>query len=282
MRPWVLVDVPNLAYRAFYSTGGLTHEGRSTGVVYGFLRELCKLADTFGPKMPNFQYGFFFDGGRLLRSDLFPGYKMRKDTPERAEVKRQIKLLRELVLPELGFKALYRQSGYEADDLIAEAVSKLAGAGRKVLIVSGDQDLYQLLRFPDVTVYDPLSKKRHTFDSFRKTKGITPAFWPKVKSLVGCTSDTVPGCNGVGEATAIKFFNGDLKPTARERAARAFTESDEYQRNLKLTALPYEGTKTLLFHSHEFTREKWAGVCKEYGLRSLLHQSPVPEKARKG
>lgn len=273
-RPWLLIDAPHLAYRAYYSTGGLTHNGKLTGVVFGFLRELSNLAERFDTD----RVGFFFEGGKLHRSAVFPGYKLRTDTQERKEVKAQIKLLKDHVLPKLGFRNVFSYPGYEADDLIAQAVTQLCLNGRPLVIVSGDKDLLQLLHKPNVSVYDPKAKRSTTFDKFTKVMGISPAFWPRVKALVGCTTDSLPGLDGVGEATAIKFVNGTL-PTHLVRYAqcrKAVADPDSvFHRNLKLVTLPYEGTPDMVFLKDELTREKWRAVCEEYGLRSLLHHLPV-------
>lgn len=278
-RPWLLIDAPHLAYRAYYSTGGLTHNGKLTGVVYGFLRELANLADRFDTD----RVGFFFEGGKLLRSGVFPGYKLRADTQEKKEVKAQIKLLKDVILPKLGFRRVFSYPGYEADDLIAQAVNQLCLRDRPIVVVSGDKDLFQLLHRPNVSVYDPKVKVATTFDRFSKIMGISPAFWPRVKALVGCPTDSLPGLDGVGEATAIKFINGTL-PThlLRYKQCRKAVEdpTSVFHRNLRLVTLPYEGTPELVFAKDDLTRDKWLAVCEEYGLRSLVTQFPVGGKTR--
>jgi hypothetical protein len=54
---WLFLDCHYLGYRAYYSTGGLEHGSRPTGVLFGVLRDLRDWASRFG----NPDVAFFFD-----------------------------------------------------------------------------------------------------------------------------------------------------------------------------------------------------------------------------
>lgn len=241
MNGWLFLDVSYLAWRAYYTTGELSHEGKPTGVLFGIFRELRDLRKKFDTR----NVAFFFDHEVNLRKRKYPWYKVRtgKNCPTeavRGSVRLQIDQLRTALLPRLGYGNLFQAEGYEADDLIAWAAGRLAKP-RNCTVVSNDADLYQLFR-RGVAIYRPSPGELMTEYDFRERFfGLDPDRWAEVKAIAGCPSDTIPGCEGVRELTAAKFLTGQLGGGVRYKDIREWVKTSQYDINLELCRLPYPG-----------------------------------------
>lgn len=274
---WLVLDVNNLGWRSFHTRGKLSHGGAVTGVVFGLLKDISKLMDDHATT----DVAFCFDLGRGKRKDLFPGYKdrrHRKSTPEqeaqRAEVRRQLDALRTEHLPGLGYRNVFAQDGYEADDLIASFVKNMK-ADDTALIVSTDHDLYQLIN-RRVSVWDPREGGRPVdYPRFRREYHLAPAKWVHVKALAGCDTDEVPGCPGVKEKTAVAFFTGQIPDHHKIKGEiEAFMSGKAYQRNLRLVTLPYPGTKDVRAFKDKLDRAAWVRLTDKLGMKSIRDAIP--------
>ncbi len=266
--PLLIVDVSALAYRALHTTGDLSHEGVATGVTFGVFREVMGLMEDFGTS----RVAWCFDGGCGKRRELSPTYKAaRRDrelTEEEAEARRacreQIDAMQKDYLPAAGFRNLFRRSGYEADDVIASVSLSLPETDRAV-IVSGDHDLFQLLRC-NVSQWLPVRKRMVTAASFEAEWGVPPGAWPKVLAIAGCDGDGVEGIRGVGEKTAVKWLRGTLKPgSVKWEAIRA--GMSRAKENDRLVRLPFPGVGR--FELAEGERIDWGPVLRRLGMGTL-------------
>jgi len=267
----LVIDVPFLCYRAFHTTGSLmTSEGNSTGVLFGFLRYLRDLEDQHQPT----HVAFCFDGGCDERRRIWPEYKKKrrdlnpKEKRSRDELMKQVDLLRTRYLHELGYRNVFWQRGYEADDLIAKVCQEVE-PGDEAVIVSSDSDLWQLLREePRVIVWDVVEKRPYTARLFREEWGIRPGRWIDVKALAGCPSDGVVGVKGVGEKRAVKYFRGEL--SGNTKVYERIKESAElYERNLQLVWLPFPGTRECKLVCDERDRDSWNKLMDELEIKVL-------------
>lgn len=243
-RTWIFIDVSNLAFRAFHTTGGLSYNGAPTGIIYGILREIDSLQNLFDTSY----FAFAFDSRMSLRKKQYPWYKAsrEKSDPEfqesRAQVGSEIDRLREEILPALGYKNLFSQPGYEGDDIIASLCLNKDG-GEEAVIVSSDADLNQLLT-PYVRQYRPVNKTTVTYESFKRNNfGLSPFQLVKMKAISGCISDNVPGLEGVGEVYAGKYLAGLLKEGKVKSKIDLWVNSVQYTQNLRVCKVPYEGCK---------------------------------------
>jgi 5'-3' exonuclease len=149
----------------------------------------------------------------------------------------QIKQLRTEILPGLGFKNNFLQSGYESDDLMAYIVK--ANKDADWLMVTSDNDMYQCLEYCDI--YNPQTKKVINAYSFVEKYRIQPHQWVQAKAIGGCDSDNVPGVPGVSDpkretSKALKYIRGELtKGKIFERIESSYNLID---RNIALVALP--------------------------------------------
>ena len=288
--PWLLLDCNFLCHRALHTTGGLINENEVVGTIFGFLRSLESLTDEFDSG----KFVFCFDSKSSKRKEIYPGYKSAREekraqqTDEEnatyAEMKRQLTKLRREYLPYIGYKNIFVQKGYEADDIIGSiALNTLPDINETGVIVASDQDYYQCLG-PLVSMYKPIQSKRYTYNDFREEWNVDPVQWAMIKSYAGCTSDSVTGLKGVGEKTAAKWVRGELKKgtKAYEKFLAPGTGAI-LQNNLKVVKLPMEGTKRFDLVEDKVDFDRWDDLMVEMGMSSLIKdesRKPKP-KARK-
>ncbi len=269
----LLIDVSCLAYRALYTVGQLDYEGETTGVLFGVFREVKLLRERFSPTTTT----FCFDGRRLERKKIYPEYKegrKKESTLEQDDARQglytQLELMCDGLLFEIGFRNVFRYHRFEADDLIA---SVCIGMPKKhtAIIISTDNDLWQLLVDSRVMIYSPTLKVLFTAKLFRDMWGIDPFLWSDVKALAGCTSDNVKGIKGVGPHKATKFLSGGMKDS--EIAFGAIIDGNKiYNRNLELVRLPFAGTPKCKLKRDEFDERAWDKVMNRFGMASLAYR----------
>ena len=107
----------------------------------------------------------------------------------------------------LGIACL-RKDGFEADDIIATLACRAAQEGRRCVIISGDKDLAQLVGdFVSVLKPDKSEALAHCgIEEVKEHWGVAPAQMLDYLSLIGDTSDNIPGVKGIGPKTAVKLL----------------------------------------------------------------------------
>lgn len=112
-----------------------------------------------------------------------------------------------------GLKAfnipIYTKEGFEADDVIGTITAKAAKLGHKTLILTGDQDSFQLIdREGLVKVLIPSKGELIEYDWYKvhEKLGVWPSQVIDYKGLRGDTSDNIPGVKGIGEKSAQKLL----------------------------------------------------------------------------
>lgn len=203
----ILIDGHALAYRQFFAlerTHMRTSDDKPTWAVYGFFKALFDLLKKVKPDA----IAVSFDHGREnFRTEAYPEYKAnRQSMPD--SMKQQFGYLVE------GVKALdipiYQMPGYEADDIIGTIAEKAKNFGHKTLILTGDQDSFQLLdKNENILVLIPSKGEliEYNRDKVYEKVGVWPEQIIDYKGLRGDTSDNIPGVKGIGEKTAVKLLN---------------------------------------------------------------------------
>ncbi|MBR1820980.1 MAG: DNA polymerase I [Clostridia bacterium] len=200
----VILDGYSLMYRAFHAlqTPMTAPDGTPTNAVHGFVMMLLKV---IGEERPDSLAVAFDMHAPTFRHEMYDGYKAtRKPMPD--ELRAQDPVIRELI-GLMGIPILEKE-GYEADDILGTVGKYCEAQGGEALLVTGDRDSFQLSG-PHTTIL--YTKKgitdtvRVTPDYIRETYGVEPAQLIDVKSLMGDTSDNIPGVPGVGEKTALKL-----------------------------------------------------------------------------
>ena len=207
------IDGNSIVNRAFYGVKLLsTKDGRFTNAIYGFINILLKLCEEEKPDCVAVAFDL---RSPTFRHKMYSEYKAgRKGMPE--ELAGQMPLIKEW-LNLAGYKTLECE-GYEADDILGTLCSAADESGNTCVVATGDRDSLQLISDnskvllaatkmgrPELISYD----KQALFDKY----GLTPAQMIDLKSLMGDSSDNIPGVAGIGEKTAtslvIKFGSLD-------------------------------------------------------------------------
>lgn len=204
--PIVLIDGHSLTYRAFFALPSdmATASGQVTNAVFGFTSMLINVLKEIRPD----GVMVAFDRSEpTFRHEREPEYKAQRESAPDI-LRQQLGLVRE-VLDALGIVTV-DAPGWEADDLIASAATSLAERERRVVIVTGDRDSYQLVSDPWIKV---MYNKRGVSDyalydetGIAERTGVTPQQYPEYAALRGDPSDNLPGVPGVGEKTAAKLI----------------------------------------------------------------------------
>jgi len=198
MDKFVIIDGNNLMFKSFYALPPLSNfEGVVSNAVFGFTNMLIKMIKEVNPKY----IAVTFDVAKKnFRHDKFPEYKgTRKPTP--IELVNQFPIVKDL-LKKMNI-AVIEKEGLEADDLMG-CLSR--SFKTENIIISGDRDSFQLINkntkvmFPKKGVSETiLLDEENLVDFF----GVRPNQVIDLKSLMGDSSDNIPGVAGVGEKTAL-------------------------------------------------------------------------------
>jgi DNA polymerase I len=207
-----LVDGSGYIFRAYHALPPINRksDGLQLNAVFGFCNMLWKLLRDMKPEEKPTHLAVVFDlSEHTFRTDMYADYKAhRPDPPD--DLKPQFPLIREAVhafdIPCL------EQKGFEADDLIATYARQACEAGATATIVSSDKDLMQLVS-DCVVMFDTMKDKKIGPAEVMEKFGVPPNKVIEVQSLIGDSTDNVPGVPGIGVKTAAQLIGeyGDLE-----------------------------------------------------------------------
>ena len=205
----VLIDAMSLLFRAFYApmqTALTSPSGMPTKAIYIFLRTVRKLLKDYKPD----KVAVAFDkAAPTFRDKLFEEYKSnRPPFPEELNV--QLPYVHRFCRA-LGL-SLIEMAGYEADDLIGTLARQASEQGGEVFIVSGDEDLFQLVN-GKVRVVKPArsASNGETVCDAAKVKeiiGVEPGQVVDWLALTGDLSDNIPGARPLPGREPLQTENG--------------------------------------------------------------------------
>jgi len=268
----ILVDANAICHQCKHAMGHLSWNDKKVGVMFGFLGQLLSLSKTFETN----RFIFAWDSRESLRTKIFPDYKKTRRRDKTDEEKQldaiaydQFDILRKEIIPQIGFANSFMVEGFEADDLIASIT--FTNPGKDFIIVSADEDLYQLLT-DNVRMYSTKKKQFFSNKNLWKDYGVTPEEWSEVKAIAGCSTDGVPGIPGVGEITACKYIRRHLN--VKHQAYRNIQEGKELiERNKKLVTLPLAGTPEIKpTFKENLSIKVFQDICGQYGFQSFLER----------
>ncbi|MDE1975714.1 MAG: DNA polymerase I [Elusimicrobia bacterium] len=201
MKPrFYLIDAHAFLHRAYHALPPLSNsKGEPVGALYGFARMLLQILKRDNPQ----RIAVCFDApGPTFRHKLFSEYKAtRKKTDE--DLVLQLKKAREMT-EAMGFVCV-ESPGFEADDLMATLAQRGADEGLESVIVTGDKDALQLVG-DGIRVFNPSRNLWMDAGEIEKKMGVGPRAVVDYLSLVGDSSDNVPGVPGIGPAGAARLL----------------------------------------------------------------------------
>lgn len=202
----VIIDSYALIFRAYYAFPPTlqTKDGELTNAAYGFTSLLLEVLKRFEPSNI---VAIFDSETPIIRSTEFTQYKANRIETD-PELIHQIPRVRD-ILETMDIPVLHI-NGFEADDIIATIVRSSKTKDIEKIVVTGDQDLFQLIqedtkiflagrKFSESKIYDA--------EGVVAKLGITPEQVPEYKALCGDPSDNIPGVNGIGAKTAQKLIS---------------------------------------------------------------------------
>lgn len=203
----VVVDGSNLAYRTHHALKVIPNpltdkSGNPTGLLFGFLRSLAALKNRFD----SHTFYVAWDGSKKRRKDCYSGYKANRNS-ENIFVDGQIAAVRS-ALPMLGVCQV-NNPDEEADDVIASLV-RVNLKDQLNIIISTDHDFLQLVSYTTQLLIPKVgnsSEKMYDTDRVVAEYGVPPSKMVELRSLLGDSSDNLPGVPTVRE----KVLKGLLK-----------------------------------------------------------------------
>ena len=202
MEKLVLIDGNSLLNRAYYATPVFTtSNGTPTNAIFGFTKLLFKILEDVKPEYIVVAFDL---KAPTFRHKMYSEYKAtRNGMPDdlAAQVEPLKNLLKAMKI------AICEKEGIEADDIIGTLSRKFDVHS---YIYTGDRDSYQLVDektdvyFTKRGVSDLLKLNN---ENFKEEVGITPSQIIDLKSLMGDSSDNIPGVPGIGEKTALNLLS---------------------------------------------------------------------------
>lgn len=291
MKTAIVIDSLALGYSAMYSFGHLSYAGTETGVIYGFLSRLKK----FGEQFKTNDITLCWDSSikKLHRYKDYKGYKQprqdqrNKMTDEEHAIRMsflsQVDKLRDDVIPGMGFGNNFHYDGYEADDLIAIWVQRLYHLGYKVIMITSDQDMYQVLDWCDMLSLVRIKRDTlFTKEDLKKWYNIEPCNWAYAKAIGGCNGDGVKGIYGVSDpkkptSKALRYINGDLTKGVIYERITSKRGRRIIKKNLPIVTTPYkpELLPRMIRRRNTFTIKKFISTFDRFGFRSFIEKEQM-------
>jgi len=196
-----LIDWNNLLWKSFHAHSNLSFAGHSTACLFGVVSQLTKHISAFKPAhifvcndFPPYKRRELFTNFKTNRSKLEPDMfnEFNKSKLDCAN------FLNVLNIP------LIESPGLEADDIIASLVRDYSGQFDRIVILSNDDDLFQLLTYPNVVI----QRSKVLYDINMFNAEYTPLDikdYDKLTALRG-THNNIPGLPGIGPVKAKKIL----------------------------------------------------------------------------
>lgn len=201
----LLVDGSALLHRAYHAYPKLTTKsGKIVNAVYGVASIFMSAMEQINPEYVSVAWDV---AKPTFRHEMYIGYKAHRPKTDQDLID-QIPLVYEML--DAWDVNQVKREGYEADDLIGSMADKFKTQVDKVVILTGDQDIMQLID-KNVGVLVPGrgkdGSKLYMSEEVRERYQIDPAQIVDYKALVGDPSDNIPGVAGVGPKTAVQLLS---------------------------------------------------------------------------
>ena len=297
----LILDGNSVINRAYFGVKPLTtRDGLYTHAIYGFLNILERMVRE---EQPDAVCVAFDLHGPTFRHEKYDGYKAtRRGMPE--ELAQQMPVMKQ-VLTAMNIP-IYACQGWEADDVIGTVGRICSNNGWECVVVTGDRDSLQLID-KNVHVKLVITKSGqttatfYTEEKFREEYGFEPKKLIDLKSLMGDSSDNIPGVKGIGEKSALNLLHtfGSLdgvyehlddpiiKPKQRENLI-AYKDNAYLSYDLATirceAPIDFEPMDAVIqpynrLELHKlFVRLEFVKLIDKYGLRGAEQEIPKAEK----
>ncbi|XAL99106.1 DNA polymerase I [Phycisphaeraceae bacterium D3-23] len=196
-------------FRAYYAIrGGMTSPvtGEPTGATFAFSGMLIKLFAQYRPT----HVAMAMDAdAKTFRDDFYPEYKANRDAPPdefKAQIPRMVEVAKLFGLP------VIEAAGFEADDIMATLAARISRGdfddalpGAVLRMVAKDKDLEQVIS-DRVELFDVHTDQAMDAAALLEKRGITPQQVIDYQTLIGDSTDNIPGVKGIGPKTATKLL----------------------------------------------------------------------------
>ncbi len=212
----LVIDGINTFIRSFAAVNHLNSYGNHVGGLTGFLKSVGSAIRQIQPT----RCIIVFDGeaGSTNRKYLYPDYKSNRtktkmlnyksfnnkkeeESAQYDEIVRLMDYLEFLPVVSISIDKL------EADDVIGYITTTIHKNydDSQVYIMSTDNDFIQLVN-DRVFVYSPIKKITYNEPAVLKEFNVHPQNFLLYKTMIGDTSDNIPGVDGLGEKNTPKLF----------------------------------------------------------------------------
>jgi 5'-3' exonuclease len=266
----------------------LTVGNMETQAIFGMVRSMRIMLEA----NPGWTPIILWDGKSQWRKDLYPDYKENRKPKDAKQIehknsyKQQSPFTRK-ALSLLGIRQMLVVTA-EADDMAGLLSKKLSSSGKKVKLITADQDWLQLIN-ENVTWFDPINDYVVTHKNFTEFTGYfsVDAFL-QGKAIVGDNSDFIEGVDRIGKVIATKilaefgtvekFFeqcdSGVFVPRLKIHKNLADPKGREiFHRNMKLMDLrnvPEPDKKDIQIIAPDYDEDRFQFLIEKLAFTSLL------------
>lgn len=204
MQKFLIIDGNSIMNRAFYGLSvnmTSSYAGIHTNAIYGFLNIYWMITSKINPDYVAVSFDLF---APTFRHKMYSEYKgTRKGMPD--ELKEQMPVIKQ-VLSAMNIPIIEKE-GFEADDILGTVSKMNEKNGIFTYILTGDKDSFQLISKSTSVVipttrFEKTEYTIYTPELLMEKNNIEPYQVKDIKSLMGDTSDNIPGVKGIGEKTA--------------------------------------------------------------------------------
>jgi DNA polymerase-1 len=280
--PIILIDAFAQIYRGYYAIRYLTNsKNEPVNAIFAITKFLLRIHREY----PSAQGAVVFDRGKpAFRMKIAPDYKANRP-PMPDELRAQLDTI-ETMIEAFGWPK-FGDKDFEADDLIAAIANDIQDA--EFRIISADKDLAQLIS-PRVKMLIPGKKgaldirgPEEVIEKFM----VTPEQIIDYLSLIGDSSDNIPGIAGIGPKTAATLIAqaGSIDAMLKQPELiikeklrlKVVAAADLLRKNIKLVTLNINipnrpWLKADAMTRHEPDWDKIQQLCETLELKSIIKE----------
>jgi 5'-3' exonuclease len=204
--PLLVVDAPSMLFRAFYALPDSIQgkDGQPVNALLGTANLVLREVEDHDPRAVALCFG---PDAADYRLELFEGYHV--DRPEVPEgLQPQFADARDF-FEAFGWTVAVSET-LEADDLLGSYARREADQGGRVLVMTGDRDMFQCAGERVSVLYIRTGARGAEVvgpEEVRRRYGVPPELVPDFIALRGDPSDGIPGAKGIGEKTAAELLH---------------------------------------------------------------------------